>query len=198
MKQINTALEGNGWDADAIFENLPEITFVTNADHQIILCNKAMASRLGMSFEEIKGKHINKIFFNDQHPFADPFEEGSREEYIAKLHAAFLIKNNDVPGTALTIHTMTDSTRQKNEALYSEQEASYRTLTEMVPISVYVVQDGLFRRVNLWFTKITGYSEDYIIGRPCLSIVHPEDIEMVRRKAIEMLRGDSVTPYEYR
>jgi PAS domain S-box-containing protein len=201
MKQIIAGAEGQKWiEEDAIFDAIPEMIFITNAEQQIIRCNKAILNKLGMTIPEINGKHVNDIFFDGQHPFINPFEEGSREEFISIFNAGFLIKNNRIPASDLIIHTMLDISRQnKSETtLNSELEASYRTLTEMVPISVYFAQDGLFNRVNSWFTKISGYSEEYIIGRPCLSIVHKEDVEMVRRKAIDMLKGKSAFPYEYR
>ncbi len=198
--QIDAGLEDEIWEEEIIFNAIPEIIFITDFEYRIILCNKAMFLRLGMPPAEIKGKHVNDIFFDNQHSlFSNPFEEGNREIYIEKLHATFLIKNNPVPHGKRIIHIMLDLSEQKKiETLYSEREAYYRTLTEMLPVSVYVSQDGLFRRVNSWFTKITGYSEEEIIGRPCFSIIHEEDKGKVRQKAIEMLHGDSVFPYEYR
>lgn len=199
MKQTDSIPEDDKREEEAIFDALSELIFITDADHQIIRCNKAMTSRLGMSGREITGKNVYTVFFDDQPPSLNPFGEGRREAYIAKFQATFLIKNNRIPTTGHTAHLMLDLSEQKQiETLYSEREAYYRTLAEILPISVYVAQDGLFKQVNSWFGKITGYSEEYIIGRPCLSIVHPGDIEKVRRKAIEMLRGDSVLPYEYR
>ncbi|MEN6374898.1 MAG: PAS domain S-box protein [Smithella sp.] len=186
-------------EEEVIFDAIPELTFVTNADQQIIRCNKAITSRLGMSRREIEKKDAYKVFFDDQPRYANPFEEGSREIYISKLRATFLIKNNRIPDKGLMVHVLLDLSEQKQiETLYSEREAYYRTLTEMLPISVYVSQDGVFKQVNSWFTKITGYSEEYIIGCPCVSIIHPDDIEHVRQKAMAMLNGDSVVPYEYR
>lgn len=199
MKQTDSMPEYDKREEEAIFEALSELIFVTDADQQIIRCNNAMTSRLGMSRREITGKNVATVFFDDQPPYLNPFEEGRREAYIAKFQATFLIKNNRIPATEHTAHVMLDLSEQKQiETLYSEREAYYRTLAEILPISVYVAQDGLFKQVNSWFGKITGYSEAYIIGRPCLSIVHAEDTEKVRCKAIEMLRGDSVLPYEYR
>jgi len=63
---------------------------------------------------------------------------------------------------------------------------------------VYIVQDGKFQYVNTIFQEMTGYSEVELLGKYSLDLVHPEDRETVREKAIESLKGRSSLPYEYR
>ena len=69
---------------------------------------------------------------------------------------------------------------------------------EKLPIAIYVCQDGRFRWANSRFLKNTGYLADEIQGALCLSLVHPDDRESVRNNAIAMLRGESLSPYEFR
>ncbi len=83
------------------------------------------------------------------------------------------------------------------EAL-QESEERYRTLAESSPIGVYIVQDGKFQFVNPQFQKHAGYTEDELLDMDSLSIVHPEDREKVRENAVEMLKGDRLSPYEFR
>ncbi|WP_027371308.1 PAS domain-containing protein [Desulfovermiculus halophilus] len=63
------------------------------------------------------------------------------------------------------------------------------------PIGIYILQNGRFRFVNPEFQHITGYQEDELKGTLSLDIVHPEDRDMVRSKAVEMLKGHRSTPY---
>jgi diguanylate cyclase (GGDEF)-like protein/PAS domain S-box-containing protein len=63
---------------------------------------------------------------------------------------------------------------------------------------IYIVQNGKFRYVNPLFVQLTGYSESELLGKYSLDLVHPEDRETVRRKAIDNLKGGSSLPYEYR
>ena len=51
---------------------------------------------------------------------------------------------------------------------------------------------------NSVFQELTGYAEKELIGKHSLSFVHPEDREIVKRKAIKNLKGQSLLPYEYR
>ena len=64
-------------------------------------------------------------------------------------------------------------------------------------IGNYIVQDGKFTYVNPQFISITGYSEDELIDRDPLTLVHADYREYVRRCAASMLKGDSLTPYEF-
>jgi PAS domain S-box-containing protein len=66
------------------------------------------------------------------------------------------------------------------------------------PIGIYIVQDGRFRFVNLEFQKITGFSEEELLGMESLSLVVPEDKDMVRENAVKMLKGERLSPYGHR
>jgi diguanylate cyclase (GGDEF)-like protein/PAS domain S-box-containing protein len=64
---------------------------------------------------------------------------------------------------------------------------------------IYIVQDGKFRYANSLFQDLTGYKEKELLAIHSLDLVHPEDRETVRKKAIESLKGQgSPIPYEYR
>ena len=65
-------------------------------------------------------------------------------------------------------------------------------------LGIYIVQDGKFQYANALFQELTGYTEQELRSIHPLDLVHPEDRELVREKAIENLKGRSVLPYEYR
>ena len=64
-------------------------------------------------------------------------------------------------------------------------------------IGSYIVQDTKFRYVNPEFTRITGYSEDELIGTVSLNIVQPEYRRYVKANAIQMVKGQRDYPYEF-
>jgi PAS domain S-box-containing protein len=55
--------------------------------------------------------------------------------------------------------------------------------------------DGFFKRINPSFSRVLGYSEAEILGKPYLEFVHPDDVEATRREAgaIAQGNGDAVT-----
>jgi PAS domain S-box-containing protein len=65
-------------------------------------------------------------------------------------------------------------------------------------IGFYLAQEKKFRLVNPGFAHITGFSREELKGRDCLSLVHPEDRDHVREKAVQMLKGADFPFYEYR
>ncbi len=63
-------------------------------------------------------------------------------------------------------------------------------------IGCYIVQDAKFQYVNQEFTRITGYSEDELIGTYPSNIVQPMYRDKVRENFIKMLKAERDFPYE--
>lgn len=79
-----------------------------------------------------------------------------------------------------------------------QSEELFRILFYSSPIGIYIVQDGRFRFVGHQFARITGYSEDELIGISSLNLVLPEDRNVVRENAVKMLKGERSSGYEFR
>jgi diguanylate cyclase (GGDEF)-like protein/PAS domain S-box-containing protein len=79
-----------------------------------------------------------------------------------------------------------------------KSEATLEAVSKNAHIGMYIVQDGLFKFVNPWFQQDTGYSEAELIGMSHWDIILPEDRDMVKECARNMLRGERSEPYEYR
>ncbi|MGB2799082.1 MAG: PAS domain S-box protein, partial [Dehalococcoidia bacterium] len=87
--------------------------------------------------------------------------------------------------------------RRAENALQESQELS-RGLLEAATVGTYIVQDGKFQYVNPQFERIIGYGRDELLGTYSLEHVHPDDRELVRNKAVELLKGQSILSYEFR
>jgi len=79
-----------------------------------------------------------------------------------------------------------------------QAEELYQTLANSSPVGVYIAQDGKFRFVNPQFQKLTGCSEDELLNMAPGQLVHPEDRARARGNSIQMLKGNLVSPYEFR
>jgi PAS domain S-box-containing protein len=66
------------------------------------------------------------------------------------------------------------------------------------PIGIYIVQEGKFQFVNPEFQETAGYREDELLGKDSSMIILPEDRDMVRENAVNMLKGKRSSPYLYR
>lgn len=74
----------------------------------------------------------------------------------------------------------------------------FKTLTEKSFVGMYVAQDGFFVRVNPIIASVSGYSIDELEGRPADSLVHPDDVERVKKLARRILKGEQTTAREFR
>jgi diguanylate cyclase (GGDEF)-like protein/PAS domain S-box-containing protein/putative nucleotidyltransferase with HDIG domain len=92
-------------------------------------------------------------------------------------------------------------TRDKAELITATEEqegALFKAVSLSSPVGIYIIQNNRFRYVNSRFRENTGYSEDELLDADPLSIILPEDRDAVRENAIQMLKGQSSQPYEYR
>jgi PAS domain S-box-containing protein len=77
-------------------------------------------------------------------------------------------------------------------------EEALKILSEQAPVGACIMQDGRFCYVNPFFLSATGYTADELVGEDSLEIVVPEDRDMVRDNTIKMLKGEIVSPYQFR
>lgn len=78
------------------------------------------------------------------------------------------------------------------------EEGLFQTLEYGSKMGIFVVQDGKFRFVNKHTENHWGYTLEEFIGRDAMSIVYPEDREMVRESSIQMLKGQRSSPFAFR
>jgi two-component system cell cycle sensor histidine kinase/response regulator CckA len=78
------------------------------------------------------------------------------------------------------------------------EHEQYRIVANSSQAGVYIIQDGCICFANPHISRYSGYPESELIGARILGFVHPDDREMVREKAVKMLRSEAASPYEYR
>ena len=88
---------------------------------------------------------------------------------------------------------------KKSQAMPIGWEEVAQALLRNAGLGIYIVQEGNFQYVNPLFQNSTGYTEKELLGKYSLDLVHSEDKEVVRKKAIENLKSrNGSIPYEYR
>jgi len=80
----------------------------------------------------------------------------------------------------------------------TNEKEMLKILSEQVPVGVCIMQDGKFCYVNSTFPLAIGYTVDELVGKDSLEIVVPEDREMVNENTIKMLKGELLSPYQFR
>lgn len=80
----------------------------------------------------------------------------------------------------------------------SNDDQIMRALSEEMPVGVCIMQDGKFCYVNAAFPIAIGYTVEELIGRDTLEVVHPQDRDRVKENTTKMLKGELLSPYQFR
>lgn len=106
----------------------------------------------------------------------------------------------DEQGHQLRQAIIRDITERKQvEKALRESEEKFRNIMESSLVSIYVIQDGVFKYVNSTLLEKSGYTEEDLIDkRNPLDLIAPEHREMVARNLQERLAGVPGHPYEIR
>ena len=114
------------------------------------------------------------------------------------------VKNGEIQWTLETVTSIQYQGRRATLGNYmniSEQkqaEEIFQTVSLKSPAGMYIIQDGKFVFTNPQFRNDIGWTEEDLLGGNSLARVRPEDREMVRQNAVEMLKGMRNAPYEYK
>jgi PAS domain S-box-containing protein len=85
----------------------------------------------------------------------------------------------------------------RDNTLRKQAEKEFELSIRNSLIGCYVVQDAKFKYVNPEFMRITGYSEDELIGTYPLNIVQRKYRRHVKENFIKMLKAERLYPYEF-
>ena len=83
------------------------------------------------------------------------------------------------------------SRKQAEEALRGSEE-KYRSVVENANEGITVTQDGILKFVNRKGLKISGYSEEELLSRPFIEILHPDDQQVVMQHHLKRLKGEEI------
>jgi PAS domain S-box-containing protein len=87
-------------------------------------------------------------------------------------------------------HLRDITNRKKIEQALKKSEQEYRVLVDHANEGIVVAQDGVLKFVNPKASKLSGYTIQELISKPCSDFVHPEDEEMVKQHHIKRLAGE--------
>ena len=176
-------------------------------DRRIIFANEGVEAVFGRKAADLIGKTAS-VFYRSH----------EQSEEIARRLYSTLEKNNtfnaEIPcrrSDGRNIVCMVkasrigESLKERNIVITYEDiterkrlEDTYKTMAKSSVAGVYIVKDGKFLFVNCHAAMYAGYNEEELVGKDAFSLVHPDDREMVKKNAMNMLQGKSHTPYEFR
>jgi len=139
--------------------------------------------------KQIFGKNRNKTLVREFQ------NQKSKRWYKCIDKAIKLVKNKYVRfGIAIDI-----TEQKKLEQVLRESEMRYRNLIENSPLVIYTLsKDKAITSLNPAFERITGWKREEWIGKPFMSIIHPDDLPFALKTFRKVLRGREVPPFELR
>jgi len=191
----------------SIVENSHDGIMILDGAYRLIYVNDELCRISGYSREEIIGQDFRNFLDEESKQLvADRYIRRQRGEEVPPRYEFNIVRKDgqkrrveisssvikDSAGRVKTVGQILDITERR------QAEELYRTLGSSSPVGVYIFQDRKFRFVNPQFQKYTGFSEDELLGKESLELVHPEDRERVRESAVAMLKGNRLSPYELR
>jgi PAS domain S-box-containing protein len=174
-------------------------------DGSFVYVNEATCKSRGYTRDELMRMKRQEL----SAPEARRLSKGHRlKEVLEKGHLFFESIHQRKDGTTMpveaNVHVIETGGRKlvlsvtRDITARKQAEELYTTLANSSPISVYILQDRKFVFTNPKFQNDTGYTDKELLDIEPALTVYPEDRERYRQNSIEMLRGQSLQPYEYR
>ncbi|MCI0497721.1 MAG: PAS domain S-box protein, partial [Thermoplasmata archaeon] len=169
-------------------------------DYEIKYINRAGAAIVGCSVDEVLAWGRSG-YLDHVHPDDLPFmleqaqrrqrcERDVEDDYTSRyIHRSGDIRwvdntiteivHNGAPAMLAILLDVTE--RRAAEEALKESEERYRSLVDLSPDAVVILQEGIFRFVNREFTRLFGYTEkDVKKGLSFMKLVREKDVEAVR------------------
>jgi len=201
----------------ALVEASPAFFVAMDENGTIELMNGSMLDALGYTLEEVMGKDCLSMLVPDwdKEALSEIFVKLITEtvqtinenrvltkdgrELLVEWHGRAVRKPDGNLDYFFGVGTDITERRRAEEAL-RESEKKFKDLAEKSIAGIYLIQDGIFKYVNLKLAQILGYEIDEITGKMFVKdVIFPEDwpaVEENMRKRIEGELGS--LHYEFR
>ncbi|MEJ2147904.1 MAG: PAS domain S-box protein [Chloroflexota bacterium] len=203
--QLHAAAQESEERFRTLFERLPDaVNIIDPLDRTIVDCNEATCSMNGYTREELIGQSIDILHQEEaSQEEQDSFRE--RLQVERSFTGEALHKHKD--GTIFPIQFTTalfnfrgrqmmlgidrDITESKKmEEALRESERRYRRIVEGASDVVYTTDaEGRFVYMNAPATRLTGYSEDELLGMDYLDLVAPKWKRRVQVHYLRQIQG---------
>ena len=190
-------------------DNAPTGIFETNGEGETIYSNGKMIEYTGLSFDELLGTNwIKSLHPDDRNEVLKNWEQNVEKKKESSSEYRLVHKNGEVrwvSGKAVPLHdrnghfsgylgTVSDITKEKLALLaLKESEEKYRTLVEQASDGIYIADaDGRIVTVNSSGCRLSGYTEEEILGRSIAEFVPEDELQRNPLRFDELKQGKTV------
>ncbi|CAN5911464.1 hypothetical protein BH23ACT11_BH23ACT11_17080 [soil metagenome] len=200
-KQAEEALRRSEARNRAILEAYPDLMFRLSGDGVFLDCEVNDDSTLYVPSEKIVGSNIRDtlpsgVAVEARRHLSRALETGQMQTYEYRLsvpaglrsfEARFVATDED---EALCIVRDTTDRKRIEEAL-RESEQRFRTFFEQSATGISIADlDRRLLETNSAYQRMTGYSEEELIGKPIAEVTHPDDVPVDERRNQKLLSDE--------
>jgi PAS domain S-box-containing protein len=168
----------------------------------------------GLGSLSIQGKSLKEVLGSEEFLAHNPYLEQALEGKVVKFYSTFdhrilgrreieltyhpdINAEGEVQGIISLTHDITE--QKQSEKVAQENEARFRSLTEVMPQLVWVADgEGMIIYFNESWPRVTGTSLKENLGNGWLNVLHPEDRITTVLNWSETLKSKNNQEAEYR
>ncbi len=198
-----------------LVDRASDVLYQTDANGFFVLCNPAISRITGYSEKELLGQHFMQLIHPDYKKSVDRFYGLQFAKKIPETDYEFAILTKDGQTVWLTQRVQLlieaegivgfqaicrDITELKKAQISLVQsEKRYRELVERAGDIIYQIDpNGRFTVCNPVASRITGYSQEELIGKHYLELIHPEYKKPAERfYGLQFVKKIPETYYEF-
>lgn len=211
-------------DVTAILEAAGTMMIACDLDGIVRVFNSAAQRSLGWTAAEVVGQHTPELFHdleevarrsaalsqelgrNISSDFLKFFEEAAAHSNEPQ-EWTFIRKDGTRFPVQLVVAAIRDTSGEVTGFLGTAEDISHRVQAEderdqlfRLSMDILCVSgvDGYFKRVNPAFSRVLGWSEEELLSRPYLELVHPDDRNATQQEASSQVAGQPALSFDNR
>jgi PAS domain S-box-containing protein len=201
LKNSQQALKKSEQEKSIILDSISEHVIFQDIENRIIWANRAAAESINLSVNEIIGKYCFALWQAgnspcDNCPIVAARETGKiqEQEMESPDGRIWLVRGYPIYDDNNQFQGCVEVTREITEQ--KRVEEAYRKLVDQSIQGLFIMQESKVVFANPAFLRITGYSEEDIIGfgpGQILEIIHPDDRNHTLEQLQNIINGKPVS-----
>jgi histidine kinase len=188
------ALNEKMLEYELLFDNVPCVVTVQDRDYKLLEYNKETRERFSpfpgaYCYQAYKGINerceecpVEKTFQNGVAHCSEESRRNPDGTYSHWIVHTAPIRDEHGRVTKAMEMCLDITERKKLEERLKESEKKYHTIFNNVPNSIFVVDNTTLNILdcNTTASSVYGYAPEELIGRPFLTVIHPDEAERIR------------------